>query len=178
MPAAARPGAEDRQRDARVPQNSSSMRDGEREARLVAHHGVGHEVHPVEADLGGLLDDRPRRLLALVPLLPGGADDGVGELVDPVAQLLLVVGQLEGELSHGRTSSGERKLPSGNKTDVTHRDPAQPNPPSRNGDEQGESSGDDRHAATRGGGDPEEIRRARSAAIGMPSSTSTNSTLP
>ena len=80
------------------------MRDREREAGLVAHHGVGHEVHPVEADLGGLLDDRPRGLLALVPLLAGGAEDGVGELVDPALELHLVVGELEGELGHGDTS--------------------------------------------------------------------------
>ncbi len=94
-------GAEDRQRDASVAPEQLLHRHREGEAGGVAHHGVGHEVHPVEADLGGLLDDRPRGLLALVPLLAGGPDDGVGELVDPVAQLLLVVGQLEGELSHG-----------------------------------------------------------------------------
>ena len=36
--------------------------------------GVGHEVEAVEADLGRLLDDRPRRLLALVPLVGDGSD--------------------------------------------------------------------------------------------------------
>ena len=52
---------------------------------------VGDEVEAVEADLGGLLDDRPRELLALVPLVAGRADDGLGEVVDPLLDLQLVL---------------------------------------------------------------------------------------
>ena len=54
-------------------------------------HRVGHEVHAVEADLGGLLDDRPRELLALVPLVAGRANDGLGEVVDPLLDLQLIL---------------------------------------------------------------------------------------
>jgi hypothetical protein len=45
----------------------------------------------VQPDLGGLLDDRPRELLALVPLLGGRTHDVLGEGVNPVPQLDLVV---------------------------------------------------------------------------------------
>ena len=101
-------GAEDRQRDAGVAPEELLHRHREGEAGGVGHQRVGHEVHPVEADLGGLLDDRPRGLLPLVPLLAGGAQDGVGELVDPALELELVVVELEGELGHRRNLVGWR----------------------------------------------------------------------
>src|SRR3954452_4779321 len=70
--------------------------------------GVGEELRqalePVEADLRGLLDDRPRGLLALVPLGGGRAHDVLGEPVGPVADVLLILVQLEAErggLVHG-----------------------------------------------------------------------------
>ena len=66
---------------------------------------VGEEVPRVEADLGGLLDDRPRRLLPLVPLGRGGADHVGGEVVDPLLDLQLVFVELERERRHG--SSGQ-----------------------------------------------------------------------
>ena len=63
--------------------------------------GVGEELRDalesVEADLRGLLDHRPGRLLALVPFVGGGADDVLGEAMDPVADVLLVLGELERE---------------------------------------------------------------------------------
>ena len=58
--------------------------------------------------LGRLLDDRPRELLPLVPLVGGGPHDVLGEVVDPLLDLLLVLVELEGEVGHGR------KLPMGN----------------------------------------------------------------
>ena len=67
--------AEDRQADAGVAPEQLLDGDRQGEAGGVAHHGVGHEVDAVEADLGGLLDDRPRELLPLVPLLRRGAHD-------------------------------------------------------------------------------------------------------
>ena len=71
-------------------------------------NGVGHEVEAVQADLGGLLDDRPRGLLTLVPLVGGRADDVLGEVVDPLLQLELVLVEGEREVGHGS------KLPNGN----------------------------------------------------------------
>ena len=83
--------------------------DRERQAGLVGPE-LGQAFESVEADLGGLLDHRPRRLLALVPLRRGGPDDVLGEAVDPVAEVLLVLVQLEGELrALGRP--GRRRRP-------------------------------------------------------------------
>ena len=48
--------------------------------------------------LGRLLDDRPGGLLALVPLRRGGPDHSLGEAVDPLSDVLLVLVQLEREL--------------------------------------------------------------------------------
>ena len=50
--------------------------------------------------LAASCDDRPRELLALVPLVGGGPHDVLGEVVDPLLDLLDVFGQLEGELAH------------------------------------------------------------------------------
>ena len=49
-------------------------------------------------DLGGLLDDGPGRLLALVPLAADRSDHVLGELVDPVLERDLVLVQLEREV--------------------------------------------------------------------------------
>ena len=65
-----------------------------------------HEVDGVDADLGGLLDDRPGGLLALVPLVGGGADHLGGEVVQPLLQGDLVLGEVERELGHGVLLSG------------------------------------------------------------------------
>ena len=114
-------GAEDRQRDAGVAPEQLLHGDREGEAGGVAHHRVGHEVEPVEADLGGLLDDRPRGLLPLVPLLGGGAHDVVGELVDPVLELHLVVVERRENSAMGDLGGGDGKLPIGNKENDSHR---------------------------------------------------------
>src|SRR4029077_925162 len=49
----------------------------------------------VQPHLGRLLDDRPRELLGLVVLGSHRADLLLGEGMDPVADLTLLVGQLE-----------------------------------------------------------------------------------
>jgi hypothetical protein len=59
-----------------------------------------HELPAVETDLGGLLDDRVRELLALVPLFGGGTNDLDTELVDPLLELELVFVEVEGEIGH------------------------------------------------------------------------------
>ena len=88
--------AHDRHADAGVAPEELLVHDRQLEAG-----GVGEELRDalesVEADLRGLLDHGPRRLLALVPLVGGGADDVLGESVDPVPDVLLVLRKLERE---------------------------------------------------------------------------------
>lgn len=66
---------------------------------------LGVEVQGVDADLRGLLDDRPGSLLTLIPFGGGGADDVGGEAVQPVPHLLLFVVEFHGELGHDSSSS-------------------------------------------------------------------------
>ena len=91
-------GAHDRHPDPGVAPEQLLVDDRQRQAG-----GVGEELRqPLEAvqpDLGGLLDDRPRGLLPLVPLVRGGAHDVGGEAVDPVADVLLVLAQLQREVA-------------------------------------------------------------------------------
>ncbi len=78
------------------PQNSSSLTIGS--VRPVGSaKNWARPFEAVQADLGGLLDDRPGRLLLLVPLVGGRAHHVGREAVDPVADVLLVLGQLERE---------------------------------------------------------------------------------
>ena len=58
------------------------------------------EVEGVQPDLGRLLDDGPRRLFPLVPLAPGGSHHVLGELVDPLLNLELILVQFEREIRH------------------------------------------------------------------------------
>ena len=55
------------------PQNSSSLTIGSMQPGLVGVE-LGERLEAVEADLRRLLDERPGRLLALVPLGRRGAD--------------------------------------------------------------------------------------------------------
>ena len=87
------------------PQRELLRDEREREPGRVAER-VGDELQRVEADLGGLLDDRPRRLFPLVPLGRGGPDHVGGEVVDPLLDLQLVFVEIEREGRHG--SSGRR----------------------------------------------------------------------
>ena len=81
------------------PQRELLGDEGQRQAGLVTER-VGEEFPRVEADAGRFLDDRPGRLLPLVPLGTGGADDVGGEVVDPFLDLQLVVVEVEREVRH------------------------------------------------------------------------------
>ena len=94
------PGAHDRQRDAGVAPEQLLLRDDHAETGVVEPL-LSHEVDRVDPDLGRLLDDRPGRLLALVPLVGRGADHIGGEVVQPLLQRDLVLGEVQGELGHG-----------------------------------------------------------------------------
>ena len=93
------PGAHDRHADAGVTPEDLLDGDRQRESGRVGHR-VHDEVDAVQADLGGLLDDRPRELLALVPLVGGGPDDVLGEVVTPLLQLQLVFVEIQREVGH------------------------------------------------------------------------------
>ena len=92
--------AEDRQRDAGVAPGHLLDDHGSKMHPVGSAKHVGHEVERVQADLGRLLDDRPGRLLPLVPLVGGGADHVLGEVVDPLLDLQLVLVELEREVGH------------------------------------------------------------------------------
>ena len=89
-------GAHDRHADAGVAPEQLLVGDRQRQAGLVGPE-LAHRFEAVEADLGGLLDYRPRGFLALVPLRGGGPDDALGEAVHPVADVLLILVELERE---------------------------------------------------------------------------------
>ena len=105
-------GAHDRHADAGVAPEQLLVGDRQRQAGLVGPE-LAQRFEAVEADLGGLLDHRPGRFLALVPLLGGGPDDALGEAVDPLADVLLVLVQLERELgpalAGGAVAAGRRR---------------------------------------------------------------------
>src|SRR5205814_9597155 len=61
---------------------------------------VGQELEPVQPDLGRLLDQRPGRLLPLVPVGCRRAYRRGAEAGHPVAQVPLFFGQVERELGH------------------------------------------------------------------------------
>ncbi len=106
-------GAGQRQRDAGIAPVQLLVDDGDAHPAGLEHL-VGEEVEGVQADPGGLLEDRPGGLLPFVPLRGGGADDVAGELVHPVADLAQVLAQFEAErrcgrlVGHGGSSSEGR----------------------------------------------------------------------
>ena len=89
------------------PQNSSSLTIGRRQAGRVGEE-LREPFEAVEADLGGLLDDRPGGALLLVPLVRGGTDDVGGEPVHPVAHVLLVLGERQREAGLLAGRAGDR----------------------------------------------------------------------
>ena len=91
--------AEDGQRDAGVAPTHLLVDEAHEQAGRVGE-ALGDEVEGVQPDLGRLLDDGPRRLFTLVPLGAGGAHDVLGELVDPLGDLELVLVEVEGEVGH------------------------------------------------------------------------------
>ncbi len=88
MAATAQRGAHDRHADAGVAPEQLLVDDRQRQAARVGEE-LRHPFEPVQPDLGGLFDDRPRRLLALVLLMAAGPHHVGGEAVDPVADVLL-----------------------------------------------------------------------------------------
>ena len=83
------------------PQNISSNTDEHAETRWLGGL-LGEQLHRVQADLGRLLDDRPRRLFAFVPFRRRRPDHVGGELVHPVPDVDEVRGQLkENDMSRG-----------------------------------------------------------------------------
>ena len=90
----------DGETDARVTPEQLLERDRQREAGVVAHRRLREEVEGVQPDLGGLLHDRQRELLSLVPFMGGGAHHCGGEVVDPLLDLLLVLVEGKREVSH------------------------------------------------------------------------------
>ena len=89
--------AHNRQPDAGVAPEELLVGDRHREARRVSER-VLEELEGIEPDLGGLLNDRPRRLFPLVPLVGGRADNVLGEAVHPFLDLPLLFVQLHREL--------------------------------------------------------------------------------
>ncbi len=92
--------AHDRHPDPGVAPEQLLVDDRQQQAGLVGVE-LRQRLEAVEADLRRLLDQRPGRLLALVPLRRGGADDVLGESVDPVAHVALVLAELHRERASG-----------------------------------------------------------------------------
>ena len=97
------------------PQNSSSTATG-RVSPVGSPIAFIRKSTPYRPILAASCDDRPRELLALVPLVGGGADDALGEVVDPLLDLQLVLVEVEGEVGHGPqvTRGNNACLPVGN----------------------------------------------------------------
>ena len=99
MPAAASPEPMIAMPMPASPQKISSTATGN-VSPVGSRHRVHDEVDAVQTDLGGLLDDRPRELLALVPLVRGRTDDVLGEVVNPLLDLQLVFVEVQREVGH------------------------------------------------------------------------------
>ena len=106
MPGGGEARAHDRHADAGVAPEQLLDGDGQGQPGRVGDR-VEQEVDAVEPDLGGLLDDRPGELLALVPLVGRRADHALGEVVHPLLDLQLVLVEGEREVGHAH------KLPRG-----------------------------------------------------------------
>ena len=98
--------------DAGVTPEQLFQGDHHRQPGRVVHHHLGHELPPVEPDLGGLFDDRPGRLLDFVPVVSGRTHDLFGEPVDPLLQLNLIFVEIQGVVSHvaSRSSRNTSKV--------------------------------------------------------------------
>ena len=92
-------GAEDRQPDTGVPPGHLLVHRRQQLAGRISKT-AGDEVERVQPNLSRLLDDRPRRLLPLVPLVSRRSQDILGELVDPLDHLQLVLVHLERKVTH------------------------------------------------------------------------------
>ncbi len=101
-------GAEERHADSGVAPEQLLVGYLEGEPRRVAVH-VGEGLESVETDPGRLLDDRPGRLLAGIPFGGRRAHHLGGEAVHPVTQVLLFLGEREGEVAHRPQAFGMSK---------------------------------------------------------------------
>ncbi len=90
-------GARNREADARVAPEQLLVGEGHRDPRGIAEGGL-QELPGVQADAGGFLDDGQGHLLALVPLVGGGPNHVLGEAVDPLLDLALLLVEFHGEL--------------------------------------------------------------------------------
>jgi hypothetical protein len=85
-----------RQPDPRVPPEQLLERDRDTQPRSLEVL-LRVEVQRVKTDLGGLLQDRPRGFLPLVPLRGGRPDHRLGEPVHPLPHLNQVIPEFERE---------------------------------------------------------------------------------
>ena len=92
-------GSEDREADAGVAPPQLLEAHRQRQAGGIGEC-VRHEVEAVEADVRRLLHDGPWELLTLVPLVSDRAHHVLGEVVDPLLQLQLVLVEVEREVRH------------------------------------------------------------------------------
>jgi hypothetical protein len=93
-------GAHDRHADAGVAPEQLLVGDRQGQTGLIGPE-LAEGFEAVEADVGGLLNHRPGRFLTLVPLGGRGPDDALGEAVHPLADVLLILVQLQRELRAG-----------------------------------------------------------------------------
>jgi hypothetical protein len=98
-------GADDGEPDPGVTPEQLLHADREAEPGLVRRLG-DDEVHGVQAGLRRLFDDRPGELLLLVPLGGRRPDHVRGESVHPLAQVEVVLAELEGRRCHPLNLSG------------------------------------------------------------------------
>ncbi len=89
-------GAEDRHADTGVAPEDLLVDDRHRETAFVGEE-LSDALEAVEADLGGLLDYRPRELFLLVPFVGGRPHHVLGEAVGPLLDVFLVLAQLKRE---------------------------------------------------------------------------------
>src|SRR5215211_2995420 len=89
-------GAHDRHPDPGIAPEELLVDDRHREPCGI-HPELSDALEAVEADLRRLLDHRPRSLLALIPFGGRRAHHPLGEAMDPVAHVALVLAQLEVE---------------------------------------------------------------------------------
>src|SRR5664280_477668 len=118
-PGEAQGAPQDGQGDAGVTPGELLGGDGHEQSALV-QEGGGDELEGVQPDLGRLLDDRPRGLLPLIPLVGGGADHVLREVVHPLLELQLILVEVQGEFRHGALLRSGPRAPHVRAVSYTH----------------------------------------------------------